>query len=129
MQQINFVIGFIICLALVLFSLENIDPVVVHVVPGTAIEAPLAIELLLAMGLGAIVAWLFGIWNRLQRQMQSGRSTDRLRAKDEQIQTLQQDLETLQKDVSSYQAELEKQRQMLPPAKENRPTAESTEGV
>lgn len=127
MQQINFVIGFIICLALVLFSLENIDPVVVNIVPGTAVEAPLSIELLLSMGIGAIVAWLFGIWTRLQRQMQSGRSADRLRAKEEQIQTLQQDLETLQKDVSTYKTELEKQRQMLPPAKENWQTAEQAD--
>jgi uncharacterized membrane protein YciS (DUF1049 family) len=100
MRQINFLIIFALCLALVLFSLENTEPAVIRIVNGVQVQAPIAIELILAMGLGAILAWLFSIWTRLQQQLQSFKAKRQIRSKEEQIQKLEQ-------DVERYKAEIE----------------------
>lgn len=100
MRQINFLIIFAMCLALVLFSLENTEPVVIKVIDNVQIQAPLAIELIFAMGLGAILAWLFSIWTRLQQLLESRRAMRQLRSKEEHIEKLEQ-------DVERYKAELE----------------------
>ncbi|MFQ3618847.1 MAG: lipopolysaccharide assembly protein LapA domain-containing protein [Cyanobacteriota bacterium] len=104
MRQINFVIIFVICLALVLFGIENTEPAVIHVVEGLDLQAPLSIELLLAMGIGAVFAWVFNVWNQIQKLLESGRE---LRQRDARIQELEQ-------DVQRYKAELEEQQRLLP---------------
>lgn len=40
MRQVNFVVIFVICLALVLFAIENTEPVIIHIVRGLDVEAP-----------------------------------------------------------------------------------------
>jgi uncharacterized integral membrane protein len=100
MRQINFLIVFATILALVLFSLENTEPVAIQIVEGVQVQAPLAIALILAMGLGAILAWLFSIWMRLQQLLESRRVVRQVRSKDQRIQELEQ-------DVQRYKAELE----------------------
>ncbi|HEY9743649.1 MAG TPA: lipopolysaccharide assembly protein LapA domain-containing protein [Coleofasciculaceae cyanobacterium] len=102
MRQINFLIIFAVCLALVLFSLENTEPVVIRIVDGIQVQAPLSIELILAMGLGASLAWIFSIWTRLQQQLASYRAMRQIRSKEERIQKLEQ-------DVERYKAEVEEQ--------------------
>jgi uncharacterized membrane protein YciS (DUF1049 family) len=102
MRQINFLIIFAVCLALVLFSLENTEPVVIRIVDGVQVQAPLSIELILAMGLGASLAWIFSIWTRLQQQLASYRAMRQIRSKEERIQKLEQ-------DVERYKAEVEEQ--------------------
>ena len=109
MRQINFVIIFALCLALVLFSLENTQPVVIQVVQGLQVQAPLCIVLILTMGLGAILAWFFSIWTRFLRLLQSREELRQRRQKDERIQELEQ-------DVDRYKAELEQYH--LPPGSE-----------
>ncbi|MBW4648823.1 MAG: LapA family protein [Kastovskya adunca ATA6-11-RM4] len=109
MRQINFVIIFAVCLALVLFSLENTEPVAIQVVNGVQVQAPLSIELILAMGIGAVLAWLFSVWTRLQRQIESRQDLRKLRSKDERIEDLEQNIE-------QYKAELEEKQQLLPSA-------------
>ena len=76
------------CLALVLFSLENTEPAVIRIVNGVQVQAPIAIELILAMGLGAILAWLFSIWTRLQQQLQSLKAKRQIRSKEQQIEKI-----------------------------------------
>ncbi len=107
MRQINFLIIFIFCLALVLFSLENTELATIQIVQGYQVQAPVSVELILAMGLGAVLAWLFSIWTRLQRLLASRRE---IRQKDTRIQELEQNLE-------KYKAEIEEQQLTLPPAK------------
>ncbi|PSP19431.1 MAG: DUF1049 domain-containing protein [Cyanobacteria bacterium QS_8_64_29] len=107
MRQINFALIFAIGLGLVLFSLENTEPTVIQVVPGYQVQAPLAIELIFAMGIGAVLAWLFSIWNRLQRQVDLLRQRRQLRQKDRKIEDLEQDLQ-------GYKIELEQQRKLPP---------------
>jgi uncharacterized membrane protein YciS (DUF1049 family) len=102
MRQINFVIIFAVCLALVLFSLENTEPVVIRIVEGVQVQAPLSIELILAMGLGASLAWIFSIWTRLLQQLASYKVHRQIRTKEEHIQKLEQDIER-------YKAEIEEE--------------------
>ena len=102
MRQINFLIIFAVCLAVVLFSLENTEPVVIRIVNGVQVQAPLSIELILAMGLGASLAWIFSVWTRLQQQLESYKAIRQIRSKEERIQKLEQ-------DVERYKAEIEEQ--------------------
>lgn len=120
MRAINFLTIFAVCLALVLFSIENTEPVVVKVVKGIDIQAPLCIELIGAMGLGATLAWVFSLWTRLQRLLEARPTLHKLREKESQIQELEKDLE-------QYKAEIEEQRQFLPATKPITTTAETTE--
>lgn len=107
MRQINFVLIFALCLALVLFSIENTQSVVIQILPGIQVQAPLAIELILALGLGGVLAWLYGIWNRLLYQIT-------IRGEKRQVKQKNNEIETLQQEVEHYQAELESQQQLLP---------------
>ena len=111
MRQINFLIIFALCLALVLFSLENTELTSIRVIQGVEVEAPLAIELLLAMWIGAVLAWFFSIWTRLLRELESRQIIRQMRSKDERIQELEQDFET-------YKAEVEEKQQPLLSASE-----------
>lgn len=106
MRQINFLIIFVMCLALVLFSLENTEPVAIRIVKDIQVQAPLSIELILAMGLGAVIAWIFGIWTKLQQQLESRQARRQLRSKEEQIEELALLLERqkLEREESSLPA-------------------------
>lgn len=114
MRQINFVIIFVICLALVLFGIENTEPAVIHIVKGVQLQAPLSIELILAMGVGAILAWVFSVWASVQKILETGKE---VRAKESRIQELEVDLER-------YKAELQEQQRLLPAAQERTEDAE-----
>ncbi|MBE9127275.1 MULTISPECIES: lipopolysaccharide assembly protein LapA domain-containing protein [unclassified Coleofasciculus] len=103
MRQINFLIIFALCLALVLFSLQNTETTAIQIVEGVDVEAPLALELILAMGLGSLLAWLFSIWTQLQGQLSSFQSTRQLRAKEERIEELEQDVEHYKAEVEEKQ--------------------------
>ncbi|MBF2026732.1 MAG: LapA family protein [Oscillatoriales cyanobacterium C42_A2020_001] len=106
MRQVNFVVIFVICLALVLFGIENTEPVPIHIIKGVQVQAPLSIELILAMGIGAVFAWVFSVWTRVQRMVETGKE---VRVRDTRIQELEE-------DVERYKAEIEQQR-LLPAAK------------
>lgn len=103
MRQINFLIIFALCLAIVLFSLENTELTSIKVIQGVEVEAPLAIELLLAMWLGAVLAWLFSIWTRLLKELESRQTIRQIRSKEERIQELEQDFESYKADIEEKQ--------------------------
>jgi hypothetical protein len=106
MRQVNFSLIFVICLALVLFGIENTELVGIKVIEGVELKAPLSIELILAMGIGAVLAWVFSVWVHLQSGLESRQV---LEEKNEQIEVLQADLER-------YKAEIEEQQRLLPGA-------------
>jgi uncharacterized integral membrane protein len=110
MRQVNFIIIFVICLALVLFGIENTEPAVIHLVKGIEFQAPLSIELIMAMGIGAVFAWVFSVWTGLQGLLESRQVKVKM---DEQEQQIQQ----LELDIEQYKAEIQEQRQLLPAAK------------
>lgn len=112
MRQINFILIFLVCLGIALFCLENIEPVTIQLIPGYEVQAPLAIELILTLGVGAMLAWLFSLWIKLQRQLGALQDLKEYRDKDKRIAQLE-------KDLQQYKVELEKQRQsFLPTAPE-----------
>lgn len=92
MRQLNFIVIFIVALALVLFSLQNTSLVFIQIIPQLTVEAPLAVELILAMGLGAILAWIFGVWGALQKSIE-------MRNKNVQIQNLQETVQSLSVEI------------------------------
>ena len=105
MKQVNFVVIFVICLALVLFGIENTTPSVIHAVSGVDFEAPLSVELIVAAGIGATLAWVFSVWVQVQDY---AKKKPEIEQKDVRIQQLEE-------DVERYRVELE-QLPMLPQA-------------
>jgi putative membrane protein len=106
MKQVNFVLIFIIALALAVFSIQNTELTTIRILPGVEVQAPIAVELILAIGLGAVFAWLFSIWTQLQRQLVS---SQQVRQKNVQIQELES-------KVQQYQADIQSLQPILPPA-------------
>ncbi|WP_217650559.1 LapA family protein [Spirulina major] len=109
MRQVNFVLIFLVCLAIAFFCLENTNPITVQLLPGKTVEAPLAIELLITMGAGATLAWLFSLWVKLQRQISAMQDYKQVQVRDRRITELEQELQR-------YKAEIKQQK--LPPADE-----------
>jgi uncharacterized integral membrane protein len=103
MRQVNFVVIFVICLALVLFGIENTEPVIIHIVRGLDVEAPLCVELIMAMGIGAVMAWVFSVWVQVQGYVSVGK----------QMEQRELRIQQLEEDVERYRVELE-QKPMLP---------------
>jgi uncharacterized integral membrane protein len=106
MRSLNFLFIFLICLALVLFSIENTEPTTVQIIKGVRVQAPLCVELIIATGLGAILAWLFSLWSRMQRTIASRQENRQIRQKEQRIQELEQ-------DVERYKAEIEEKTPLL----------------
>ncbi|MFE4106366.1 LapA family protein [Almyronema epifaneia] len=115
MRQVNFVVIFVICLALVLFGIENTDPAVIHIVRGIDLQAPLCVELIVAMGLGAVLAWVFSVWIQVQNYF----------AKNQEVQQRDTRIQELEQNIERYRVELEEQKLMLPAA--NNSNGEETE--
>jgi len=109
MRQINFFIIFIFCLALALFTLENTQPGTINVVPEVQVQAPIAVELLLASGIGAVLAWLYSIWTHWQRLLLS---SQQVRQKNNQIKQLES-------NVEQYKAEIQSLKLALPPVNDS----------
>ncbi len=107
MRALNFFFIFLICLALVFFSIENTQPTAIQVIKGVQVKAPLCVELIVATGLGAILAWLFSLWSRMQRTLASRQELRQVREKDQRIQELEQDLERYKAEVEAKQPLLE----------------------
>ncbi|MEG4501476.1 LapA family protein [Microcoleus sp. F10-C6] len=107
MRSLNFFFIFLICLALVLFSIENTQPVAIQVIKGVQVKAPLCVELIMAAGLGAILAWLFSLWSRMQRTIASRQELRQVREKQQRIQELEQDIERYKAEVEGKQPLLE----------------------
>ena len=107
MRALNFFFIFLICLALVFFSIENTQPTAIQVIKGVQVKAPLCVELIVATGLGAILAWLFSLWSRMQRTLASRQQIRQVREKEQRIQELEQDLERYKAEVEVKQPLLE----------------------
>ena len=119
MKPINFLLIFLVCLALVIFSLQNTQLTTIKLIEGIELEAPLSVELVIATGLGAVLAWLFNLWSRMQNTITSFGQMREIRSRNKRIQELQE-------DVERYEEEL-KQRASLPAAETMSELVQSTE--
>jgi len=91
-RQLNFVVIFIVTLALVLFALENTASAPIQIIPQLKVAAPISVELILAMGLGAVIAWVFSVWSGLQKSIE-------MRNQNMQIQNLKETVENLTVEI------------------------------
>ena len=107
MRALNFFFIFLICLAVVFFSIENTQPVAIQVIQGVQVKAPLCVELIVAAGLGATLAWLFSLWSRMQRTLALRQEMRQVREKQQRIQELEQDIERYKAEVEDKQPLLE----------------------
>ena len=107
-RQLNFVIIFILGLGLVLFAIQNSEPATIQILPNFEVKAPVVVEFLLAVGLGAILAWLFSVWTQLQQNLIS---SQKVRQKNMEIRELKSKIENYQEEVQSLKL-------ALPPAGE-----------
>ncbi|PSN18505.1 DUF1049 domain-containing protein [filamentous cyanobacterium CCP5] len=104
MRQVNFVVIFVLSLALVLFAIENTESVIIHIAHGLDVEAPLCVELIIAMGIGAVLAWVFSVWVQVQGYFSVSKQKEQNELR----------IEQLQQDLERYRVELEEQKLMLP---------------
>ncbi|NEO55967.1 MAG: LapA family protein, partial [Okeania sp. SIO3B5] len=84
-------------------------------VQGIEFQAPLSVELVIATGLGAILAWLFSLWSRMQHTITT---FGEIRSRNKRIKELE-------KDMQRYQEE-QIQRASLPAAETLSDTEKST---
>ncbi|BBC25843.1 hypothetical protein ABRG53_3586 [Pseudanabaena sp. ABRG5-3] len=91
-RQLNFVVIFVVALALVLFALENTAAAPIQIIPQLKVAAPISVELILAMGLGAVLAWIFSVWSGLQKSIE-------MRNQNMQIQNLKETVENLTVEI------------------------------
>lgn len=122
MRQLNFLLFFALCLALALFSIENTQSAAINIIPNVQVEAPLSIELLLAVGTGAMLAWMFSLWDQLQRQIESWKAQRELKQQSKKI-------EELEKTLSELQEEREKQDSLLSVTTNNDDVANTSENT
>ncbi|MEB3178327.1 MAG: LapA family protein [Nostocaceae cyanobacterium] len=87
-----------------------------QLIPNVKVQAPVSVELVLAMGLGAVLAWLYSVWARL---VQTIVSYQKVRQKNAEIKKLEQNLQ-------QYQQEIQSLKPTLPPA-ENKNNGSETE--
>ncbi|MDY7021373.1 MAG: LapA family protein [Cyanobacteriota bacterium] len=103
MRPLNFVLVFIVCVGLVLFSLQNTELATVQVVEGVELEAPLALELIAATGFGAILAWLFSLLSQLQGIVNTRQTTRQIRQQEKRIKELEKDLQQINQQKQRIQ--------------------------
>jgi uncharacterized integral membrane protein len=110
MRQFNFILIFVVCLAVALFAMQNAGTVTVNVAPGIAFQSPLVVELLLACGFGAAIAWIFNVWTKAQFMVEVRQKNQELEAKESRIS-----------ELNNLVVELESTVAQLPPSKRAEP--------
>ena len=100
MKQINFLLIFLVCLALAIFTLQNTQATTIKLIEGIELEAPLSVEILISIGLGAILAWLFSLWSRMQHTIENFGQIREINSRNKRIQELQEDVERYQEEIA-----------------------------
>ena len=103
MRQLNFLGIFALCFAFGIFSIRNADTVSLELLPGLELEAPLSLELLLAMGGGAILAWTIGLWGGVQNLLARFKSSREIKQRDQKIEELEAALNQMRGQLEQQQ--------------------------
>ncbi|MEI6427760.1 MAG: LapA family protein [Pseudanabaena sp. ELA607] len=103
MRQVNFLLLFIFALGLVLFSLANPETASLKILPQLTVTAPISIEIIGAVGLGAVLAWFFSFWSEMQRNLVEQNKVTEINELQQQVTTLSVKLEE-RKQLMSAQA-------------------------
>ena len=91
---VDFLIIFVTCLALAIFSLENTQEVALKILPQLEIQAHLAVALIVSMGIGATLAGLYTIWIKVRNYLQFKGQARQIKDREKQIQQLKEDIES-----------------------------------
>ncbi|MFN5856547.1 MAG: LapA family protein [Pseudanabaenaceae cyanobacterium] len=103
MRQVNFFLLFVFALALVLFALANPHTASLKVLPQLTITAPISLEIIGAIGFGAVLAWFFSFWSEMQRTLVEQSKVTEINELQQQVTTLSVKLEE-RKQLMSAQA-------------------------
>ena len=95
----DFLIIFLTCLALALFSLQNTQEITLKIVPELEIQVSLAVALIVSMGLGALLSGLYLSWIKVRTYFQFWGKSRQLKDREKQIQKLKEDIETRQAEL------------------------------
>ncbi|MEM1424954.1 MAG: LapA family protein, partial [Cyanobacteria bacterium P01_H01_bin.130] len=74
-----------------------------ELLPGLELEAPLSLELLLAMGVGAVLAWTIGLWGGVQNLVARFKSSRELKQRDQKIEELEAALNQMRGQLEQQQ--------------------------
>ncbi|MEM9157077.1 MAG: LapA family protein [Cyanobacteria bacterium P01_F01_bin.33] len=113
MRQLNFVVIFTICLGVAFFAMQNSSTVMVTVAPGIQFKAPLVVQLLGSLGLGASIAWFFSVWTKAQFVVRVRQMHQELEGKEAKIA-----------ELTDLMVEMESNLKQLPPTKRAEPESE-----
>ncbi|MGK7947541.1 MAG: LapA family protein [Xenococcaceae cyanobacterium] len=101
----DFLIIFLTCLALALFSLQNTQEITLKIVPELEIQISLAVALIVSMGLGALLSGLYLTWIKVRNYFQFWGKSRQLKDREKQIQKLKEDIETRQAELELLRQE------------------------
>lgn len=107
MKQVNFLIIFVLILALALFTLENTTPATINLFKGTKVEVPIAVELIVSMGIGAVLAWLFSAWASMQNMMEFHKKNTQIQNLQEQVSDLSVEIDERKRLMSASAIDVE----------------------
>ena len=113
MRQLNLIGIFALCFAFGMFSIRNADPVSLELLPGFELEAPLSLELFLAMSVGVVLAWAIGLWGGIQNVFARFKSSQQLKQRDKRIAELEATLSQIQGQLLEQQNLTEQQQQAM----------------
>ena len=101
----DFLIIFITCLALALFSLENTQEVALKILPQMEIQVHLAVALIVAMGVGATLSGFYITWIKVRNHLKFKGQARQIKDREKQIQQLKEDIETRQAELELLRQE------------------------
>ena len=101
----DFLIIFLTCLALALFSLQNTQEIALKILPELEIQVSLAVALIVSMGLGAILSGLYLTWIKVRNYFQFWGKTRQIKSREKQIQQLKEDIESRQTELELLRQE------------------------
>ena len=113
----DFLIIFVTCLIITLFSLENTQDITLKILPQMEIQVHLAVALVVAMGIGATLAGLYMLWIKLKSNLQFTRQKRQIKKREKEIQELKQNMETREAELE--QLRHDKQETQLVENKQN----------
>ncbi|MGL6338162.1 MAG: LapA family protein [Waterburya sp.] len=105
---VDFLILFLTCLALALFSIENTEEIAIKILPQLEIQVHIAVALIVSLGIGAALAGLYITWVKVRTRLQFRGQSRQIKDREQQIQQLKEDMKSRQVELELLRQEKEK---------------------
>ena len=105
---VDFLILFLTCLALALFSIENTQEIAIKILPQLEIQVHIAVALIVSLGIGAALAGLYITWVKVRTRLQFRGQSRQIKDREQQIQQLKEDMKSRQVELELLRQEKEK---------------------